>query len=235
VIVALAAALGALLGAFAPTVAYRMSVPYGEPRRTVCDRCGTAVGLWRCAGCRQRLGPRGWVTAATGATVFGTLAWALGTVPALPAFLAVAALGIVLAAIDLACHRLPDPLVALGFLVAVPVLLLAGPTGALIRAGIGAVALFVGYLLLALVPRSGLGFGDVKLAGLLGLLLGWVGWPAIVLGATLPHLLNGPVVLVLLATGKVRRDDSVPLGPALLAGAWLAVVLVAGWTNRYRG
>jgi leader peptidase (prepilin peptidase)/N-methyltransferase len=156
-------------------------------------------------------------------------------VPALPAFLAVAALGIPLAALDLACQRLPDPLVLLGLLVTVPVLVLAGPTGALIRGGIGAVVLFLGYLLLALVPRSGLGFGDVKLAGLLGLLLGWVGWPAIALGAMLPHLINGPVVLVLLFTRKVKRDSAVPLGPALLAGAWLAVVLVAAWSNRFRG
>jgi len=50
-----------------------------------------------------------------------------------------------------------------------------------------------------------------------------------VLGAVLPHLLNGPAVVVLLLSGRIRRGSTVPLGPALLAGAFLAVVLVVGW------
>jgi leader peptidase (prepilin peptidase)/N-methyltransferase len=224
------AVLGALLGALVPPVAYRLSVPYGQPRRTTCERCGTPLRIsLRCKECGARLGPPVWVTAATGGLVFGTLAWALGPVRVLPAFLAVAALGVLLAAIDIASHRLPDPLVALGFVLAVPLLAVGGIR---FRALEAAIVMFGGYLVLALLPRANLGFGDVKLAGLLGLLLGWLGWPAVLLGALLPHLINGPVVLVLLASRKVRRDSELPLGPALLAGAWLAVVLYAGWLNR---
>jgi leader peptidase (prepilin peptidase)/N-methyltransferase len=225
VVVALAV-LGALLGALVPPVAYRLSVPYGQPRRTACATCGAPLRkALRCKKCGARLGPPVWLTAGIGALVFGSLGWALGPVRVLPAFLAVAALGLLLGAIDVACHRLPDPLVALGFALAAGGVLVTGEWHAVIRAGEAAVVMFAGYLVLALLPRANLGFGDVKLAGLLGLLLGWLGWPAVLLGALLPHLLNGPVAVVLLLSRKVRRDTEIPLGPALLAGAWLAVVV----------
>jgi leader peptidase (prepilin peptidase)/N-methyltransferase len=51
----------------------------------------------------------------------------------------------------------------------------------------------------------------------------------VLLGALLPHLLNGPAVLALLLSGRVKRDSTIPLGPALLAGGLLAVVVIAGW------
>ena len=227
------ALIGAVLGALVPPVTYRLSVPYGEPARSACAACGTPL-RWRpgrCPACHARLGPPVWLTALLGAVTFGTLTWALGPVPVLPAFLVVAALGVLLGAIDVACHRLPDPVVALGVGLAIPLLGLAGPH-LLVRAGLGALTMAGGYLLLALLPGANLGFGDVKLAGLLGLLLGWLGWPAVLLGALLPHLLNGPVVLVLLLSHRVRRDTALPLGPALLAGAWLAVVAI-GLSSRY--
>ncbi|MBM0229757.1 prepilin peptidase, partial [Micromonospora sp. ATA51] len=85
--------------------------------------------------------------------------------------------------------------------------------------------LLAAYVLLALLPRARLGFGDVKLAAALGLPLGWSGWPTLWLGLLLPHLLNGVVVLALLVTRRVRRDTALPFGPAILAGAWLAVLL----------
>jgi prepilin signal peptidase PulO-like enzyme (type II secretory pathway) len=75
--------------------------------------------------------------------------------------------------------------------------------------------------------RSGLGFGDVKLAGVLGLPLGWLGWPAVLLGLALPHLLAGPVALFLLLTGRAKRGTGLPFGPALLAGALLAIAITA--------
>jgi leader peptidase (prepilin peptidase)/N-methyltransferase len=170
-----------------------------------------------------------------GAVAFGTLSWALGPVPALPAFLVVAGFGVLLAAIDLACLRLPDPLVAAAALAAVAGLLTAslagGEFGPFVRAGSAAMAMFIGYLVLAPIPGAIPGLGDVKLAGLLGLMLGWIGWPAVLFGALLPHLINGPLALFLLLSGKARRDAPLPLGPALLAGAWLAIVGLAAWWN----
>ncbi|MGW5667531.1 hypothetical protein [Micromonospora sp. NPDC003776] len=65
----------------------------------------------------------------------------------------------------------------------------------------------------------------MKLAAALGLPLGWLGGPTLALGLLLPHLLNGVLVLALLAARRVRRDTALPFGPAILAGAWLAVLL----------
>ncbi|SCL65824.1 prepilin peptidase [Micromonospora chersina] len=166
--------------------------------------------------------------ALAGTLVFGGLAVARGGDPALPAFLAVATVGLALALADLACLRLPDPLVAASAAAAlglVPVALAGGTPQRLLTALAGAAVSFAAYVLLALLPGSRLGFGDVKLAAALGLPLGWLGWPALGLGLLLPHLLNGVVVLVLLATRRVRRDTPLPFGPAILAGAWLAVLL----------
>ncbi|MEH1012683.1 prepilin peptidase [Micromonospora sp. CPCC 206060] len=229
---------GTLAGLVTPRVAYRFSVAPGLPRRAGCDGCarpfhpGPAGWLRpgdRCPGCRARLGPSARVTTVLGALVLTGLAGSVGTDPVLPTLLAAAALGLVLGAVDLACLRLPDPLVGSVALLAGTGLtvaaLAAGDPRRLAGALGGALLTVAAYLLLALLPSSRLGFGDVKLAAVLGLLLGWYGWRAVLLGLVLPHLLNGAAVLVLLATGRVRRDTPLPLGPALLAGALLAVLL----------
>jgi leader peptidase (prepilin peptidase) / N-methyltransferase len=145
----------------------------------------------------------------------------------------VAVAGVLLAAIDLACLRLPD--VVLGPAFGAALVLLAAAAAAagtgddLLRALAGAAVLGGGYLLLALLTGAHLGLGDVKLCLPLGLLLGWLGWDTVLLGALLPHLVNGPVVLGLLVAGRAGRGTRLPLGPALLAGALLAAVGHAVW------
>ncbi|MBQ0903681.1 prepilin peptidase [Micromonospora sp. U21] len=172
---------------------------------------------------------RVWLSPAVTSVVFVGLAVALGDDPALPVFLTVAAVGLVLAVVDLACLRLPDALVLATALLALGGLsgaaLLAGDPGRLLGVLAGAAVAGGAHVLLALLPGSRLGFGDVKLASVLGLPLGWLGWDALLAGLLLPHLLHGGVVLGLLAARRVRRDTLLPLGPALLAGAWLAVLL----------
>jgi leader peptidase (prepilin peptidase)/N-methyltransferase len=232
------ALLGALVGAVAPGAAYRLSVPYGAPAAAGCRACGRPLpgGLagWvrvpaRCPACGARYGLGTWRGALVGAAVFGGLGWALGPITGLPAFLLVAGLGVPLAWIDLACLRLPDPLVGAAFAGAVGLLSVAsivdGSWAPLVRGVLAAAALAAGYLVLALLPGANLGFGDVKLAGVLGLLLGWLGWRAVLLGAVLPHMINGPIAVALLVRGRARRDTQLPLGPALLAGALLAVLV----------
>ncbi|WP_245722626.1 prepilin peptidase [Micromonospora matsumotoense] len=167
--------------------------------------------------------------AVVGAVVCGGLAAVRGPEPALPAFLLVAAVGLTLAVVDLTSLRLPDPLVgaaALGGGTALTVAaVVTGTPGRLALALAGAALSLLLYVVLALLPRSRLGFGDVKLAAVLGLPLGWLGWPTLWLGLLLPHLFNGVLVLALLAARRVRRDTALPFGPALLAGAYLAVLL----------
>lgn len=233
-LVVLTTVLGAIVGLLTPRVAWRLSVEYGEPPRSACDNCQINIASWvrvrvACPGCGRRLGPRPWVTTLTGAVTLGALGYAFGFDPVLPGYLAVAAVGVLLAFIDLAVLRLPDPLVGaaavLGGSVLLLVSLLDWSFGPLLRALLGTVVLFGVYLVIALIPGANLGFGDVKLSAVLGLMLGWLGWPAVVLGLLAPHLLNGPVALFLLATRRAGRGTDLPLGPALLAGALIAVVV----------
>jgi leader peptidase (prepilin peptidase) / N-methyltransferase len=149
----------------------------------------------------------------------------------LAVLLLVAVTGILLAAVDLAVLRLPDVLV-LPLAVAVAALLalaaaVTGDPAPMVRAAAASAALGAAYLLLAVVPGSALGFGDVKLAAVLGAPLGWLGWPAVLLGGILPVVLGGVAALGLLVSGRVRRDTPVPFGPALVAGFLLAAALAS--------
>jgi leader peptidase (prepilin peptidase)/N-methyltransferase len=147
----------------------------------------------------------------------------------LPAFLLLAVAGVLLTVLDLQ-HRLLPNRVVLPTLGAGAALLLLpavadGSWPALLRAVLGAAALFTAFLLLALVNPRGLGMGDVKLAAVLGLFLGWLGWGALLLGAVAGFVVQAVLALALLAAGRVRRDSDLPFGPAMLAGAALVIAL----------
>ena len=135
----------------------------------------------------------------------------------------------VLVAVDLAEHRLPDTVIAAGIaLWAVGALLMAALGGEWAPAGrsvAAAFALFAGFYVLAVLARGALGFGDVKLAFLLGAVLGWFGWRVALTGAVLGVILHGLVALVVLAITRDRTAD-VPMGPALVAAAAAALALL---------
>ncbi|MFJ8581522.1 prepilin peptidase [Micromonospora sp. NPDC093277] len=222
-----AALLGALAGWATPVVARRFAYLAGDRVHVLDDHAGRVEVA--AADAPGRMLVRRWVLVPIAAALFGGLSAARGADPALPAFLLMAAVGLVLAMVDLSCLRLPDPLIGaaalaggLGLLGAA---VAAGAPNRLLAALAGAAVSLASYVLLALLPGSRLGFGDVKLAAVLGLPLGWLGWPALWLGLILPHVLNGVVVLGLLVTRRVRRDSVLPFGPALLVGTWLAVLL----------
>jgi leader peptidase (prepilin peptidase)/N-methyltransferase len=138
------------------------------------------------------------------------------------AILLVASVAPLLCAVDAASLRLPDALVlpvAAGALVLVA---MSGPGFG--RALAGGAVLGGFHLLTAVLPGSALGFGDVKVAALLGLVLGRLGWSAVGLGALVPYLLAGPVALAMLAGGRAHGRSGLPFGPYLLAGALFAVL-----------
>lgn len=154
----------------------------------------------------------------------------------LAAYMYLAAISIALALIDLDTHRLPDRIVLPAYVVGGGLLgvvaLLQGDGWMLLRALLGAVAVFALYLILGLVRPGAMGFGDVKLAGLLGLYLGWVGWSALVVGVFGGFVVGGLGALVLMALRRVKLGGGIPFGPSMLVGAWIG--LVAGpaiWTG----
>ena len=73
-------------------------------------------------------------------------------------------------------------------------------------------------------PR-GVGFGDVKLAGILGMYGGWLGWSAWTLSLLTASLYAGAVGVVLLASGRAGLRSRVAMGPYLVAGALTAALV----------
>jgi leader peptidase (prepilin peptidase)/N-methyltransferase len=170
-----------------------------------------------------------WATAAGTAVVSALVAVRFGLVWELPAFLALAGVAVLLALIDLRHHLLPDrvvlPAVAAGAVLLALAGVVEGDAAAIVRAGIAAVVLFAVFLVLALIAPSGLGMGDVKLAALLGLYLGWLGWNVVVLGAAAGFVVQAALAVVLLAARRIGLKGELPFGPAMLLGTALAI----GW------
>lgn len=195
----------------------------------------------RCRDCRTSISARYPVVELATGVFFVLVAarlWPLTDVPteALPlvsrllslvAFLWLAGVSVALAVIDLEHHRLPNAIVLPSYVVGAVLLaassLLVGDWSALVRAAIGLASLFAFYLIAALSYPGGMGFGDVKLAGVLGLYLAWLGWGEFAVGAFAAFLLGGLFAVVLLVTRRVQRTGGIPFGPWMLAGAWVGV------------
>lgn len=145
----------------------------------------------------------------------------------LGAFLVFAGTSVVLAVIDVVTHRLPR-IVVLGSGVLVAMLLIgsaasSGQWSRVVQALLGATVLFLGYLALAMIAPTAVGGGDVRLAALIGLTLGWVGWGALVVGAFAGFVLGGLWAIGLLVQRGRARSAHVAYGPFMLAGSWLGI------------
>jgi len=155
---------------------------------------------------------------------------------ALIAFLYLASISVALTLIDLDIQRLPNVIVLPAYIVGAVLLatssLLAGDFDALLRAAIGGTSLFVVYFLMAFLYPGGMGLGDVKLAGVLGIFLGWLGWGPLAVGAFAPFVLGGLFAIALVISKRAGRKSKIPFGPWMLVGAWIGVFAgqpVATW------
>ncbi|MER7802085.1 prepilin peptidase [Streptomyces parvulus] len=173
-------------------------------------------------------GPRTTPLALLTALVCAALAAATGVRPELAVWLLLAPAGVLLAAVDLKVRRLPDPLTLplVGAALALLGLaaLLPEHAGEWTTALLGALALGAGYLLLFLINPAGMGFGDVKLALTAGAVLGWYGWPTLMLGTFAGFLLGAFYGGALLVARRASRKTAIPFGPFLIAGAFLGVL-----------
>jgi leader peptidase (prepilin peptidase)/N-methyltransferase len=153
---------------------------------------------------------------------------ALGVTWQLPAFLYLASAGLALAMIDIDTKRLPNALTLPSYLIGGLLLLAPAIADAMwneyLRAWLGALALYAFYFILALIYPKGMGWGDVKLAGVLGLYLGWLGWGVLVVGGFLGFLLGAVLGGALMALRRAGRKSKIPFGPFMLLGSLLAIL-----------
>jgi leader peptidase (prepilin peptidase)/N-methyltransferase len=248
----LTAVLGLAVGSFLNVVVHR--VPRGESLLrpgSHCPQCLVAVRLrhnvpvlsWlvlrgRCAHCRQPIGARYPLVEAGTAVLFVAVTARFGATLELPAYLYLAAVAVTLALIDLDVRRLPNAIVlpsyVVGGLLLLPAAAVHSDWWSAGRGLLAMAALWAFYLALAFLYPGGMGFGDVKLAGLLGLYLGWLGWSSLWVGAFAGFLLGGLAGAGLLLAGRANRKTAIPFGPAMLAGALLAL-FVAGPVGAWYG
>jgi leader peptidase (prepilin peptidase)/N-methyltransferase len=169
----------------------------------------------------------------------GVVGWRIGFSGGLVAWLALAVSGAVLGYIDARTRYLPSAIIWPTYGVVAVALVgaaaVTGEWGSLRRAAIaGVIGFGVFYLLWFVFPR-GVGFGDVRLSGLLAVALGWLGWGEFVSGLYGGFFL-GAVLGILLTAAKVfRRKEMFPFGPFMLAGAVLGVLFGGPLERLYLG
>jgi leader peptidase (prepilin peptidase)/N-methyltransferase len=245
------ALLGLLVGSFLNVVIWR--VPRGESIISPPSHCpgcharvrtldNVPVVSWlllrgRCRDCSEPISGRYPLVELGTAAVFVVLGLRIGPHADLPAFLYLGAIGVALALIDLDVKRLPNAIVLPSYPVAAVLLGVAAvvqhDAGAYVRALLGMAALFGLYFLLAFIYPAGMGFGDVKLAGVLGLYLGWLGWGEVISGGFLGFLFGGVVGVALMVLQKAGRKTQIPFGPFMLAGALVAILAGGALADLY--
>jgi leader peptidase (prepilin peptidase)/N-methyltransferase len=248
VVAMLAGLLGLAIGSFLNVVVHR--VPRGESvvhPPSACPRCGTPIRArhnvpvlgWlvlrgRCYDCGSSISVRyPLVEVGTGA-LFALAGWQFADQPALlSAYLTFAAAAVALALIDLDVHRLPDIIVLPAYPVLAVLLALGADAGNLLRAAGGAALLFAFFLLVALVAPGAMGFGDVKLAGVVGGMTAFLSWGAFLTGTFGGFLLGALTGLLLMVGKRAGRRTAVPFGPFMLVAAWASLLGADGLGELY--
>ncbi|HEV3475133.1 MAG TPA: prepilin peptidase [Actinomycetota bacterium] len=236
------AAFGLVFGSFLTVVIYRVPRGEGLGGRSKCPHCGRQVRAWenvpllsflalrgRCRGCGTRISFEYPVTEAATAALFVLAALVFEELAVAVLGAAFLAVMLALAVIDARWRIVPNRIVypALATsLVAILVLDLVGTNLSVLR-GLGAMAAYGGPLLaIAVAVPRGMGMGDVKLAGLIGLVAGSVGIANVVVAAAVGIIGGGLGGVVALAVFRVGRKQQMPFGPYLAAGG--GVGLLAG-------
>lgn len=245
--------LGLVIGSFLNVVIWR--VPRGESivsPPSACPNChheiraydNIPVVSWlvlrgKCRDCGHPISARYPLVELGTGLLFAVMAGVFGLSWELPAYLYFAAIAVALALIDVDVRRLPNAITLPSYAVAGVLLLvpaaIEGRWSDYVTAWLGALALFAFYFLLAFVYPAGMGFGDVKLAGVIGLYLGWLGWGPLLVGAFLGFLLGAVFGIVLMAIGRGGRKTKIPFGPYMLAGALIAVIWGQTLADLYTG
>lgn len=251
VLAGVAAVFGLAVGSFVNVVIHRVPLRRSVVHpRSACPGCGTTLAerdnipvvSWlalrgRCRTCAMPISARYPVVEVATAALFAAAALRLGADWALPAFCLFFAALLAIAVIDVEHFIVPNRIVFPMLAVSVPLLalasLLAGDWHPLLTGVVGAAVAANGLLLVNLVSPRGMGMGDVKLALLLGLFLGWIGLGHVALGLFLGFLFGAVGGIGLIAAGVKTRKDPVPFAPFLAAGTVVAVLVGNAMLERY--
>ncbi|MBK9740435.1 MAG: prepilin peptidase [Actinobacteria bacterium] len=248
---------GLIVGSFLNVVIYRVPADLSIVRPgSACPTCHTPIAprdnipilSWlllrgRCRSCGMRISVRyPLVEGLTGVLWVALGWWAWGTDgidPLLPLVLVLGSAGIALAFIDVDHHRLPDSIVLPLYPVTVVGLVLDGllsdhwPWQSMLI-GAGAWLVLIGGLWFFSGGR-GMGFGDVKLAPVLGATLGWVGVGSALVGLMAAFVLGGVAGVLLLILRRAGRRSQIPFGPYLLVGALVGLFWGGALWDAYVG
>jgi leader peptidase (prepilin peptidase)/N-methyltransferase len=236
------AVMGLAIGSFLNVVAYR--VPAGlsvSHPRSACPGCSEPIGSrdniplvsWvvlrgRCRHCATSISARYPAVEGLTAGLFILAAVRLGWSPSLPAVLVFFGGLVVLAATDLEHYLLPRKIVyPTGILTGAALAGAALGTGQwhrLVVAVICGVAAFAVFFAINFANPRWLGFGDVRLMAVIGLVLGWFGPVTLLVGLLMANAAGLIVIVGLMAAGRAQRDTPVPYGVFLAVGAILAVL-----------
>jgi leader peptidase (prepilin peptidase)/N-methyltransferase len=247
---------GLIVGSFLNVVIYR--VPLGMSivsPGSECPSCGSTISprdnipvlSWlllraRCRACGEHISARyPLVELVTGLLWVALGQWAMGDSidPLLPLLLVLGSAGVALTLIDVDHHRLPDVIVLPLYPVTLVGLIFAGLMSddwplTSTAIGAGAWLLLIGGLWFVTGGR-GMGFGDVKVAPILGATLGWIGVGSALVGLLAAFLLGGLFGIGLLITGRAGRKARMPFGPFLFLGALAALFTGAALWDAYVG
>lgn len=234
--------LGLLIGSFLNVVIHR--VPAGlslVSPGSACPACAHPVRArdnvpvlsWlllhgRCRDCAAPIAARYPLVELATAALFASVGWRFGATPYAAAALVVAAAGVALFMIDLDHRRLPFEItgaMALGTVVALAIDAARHGTAPVVPAVLAAALWLAVYGGIWLVTAGrGMGLGDVALAPVLGLALGWLGWGPALVGLGAGFVIGAAVGVGLLAAGRARAGAKIPHGPFLLSGAALGML-----------
>jgi leader peptidase (prepilin peptidase)/N-methyltransferase len=234
--------LGLAVGSFLNVVVHRVPRKESVVRpRSRCPGCGTTLAArdnvpvvsWvvlgrRCRTCGQPISIRYPLVELLTAALFAAVAVRIGPDAALPAFLVFVSALVAISAVDLEHCIVPNRIVYPALFASVPLLVGAaavdGEWRSLRDAAVGGLLAWGALLVIHLVSPAGMGFGDVRLAGLIGVHLGWINLRHVVLGLFLAFLTAAVTGIALIATSVRTRKDKVPFGPFLALGAVMAVL-----------
>ncbi|MHB8733603.1 MAG: prepilin peptidase [bacterium] len=222
---------GALFGSFANVLIHRL------PRResivapgSRCPTCGVPIRPWdnvpivsfvvlrgRCRACRARISPRYVIVEIVMGGLMAGLVWQFGLSLAVLRYGVLAFALLVVFFTDLEHQIIPNAVTYPGIAAGVA---LSAAAGHLAASVIAAASAGLVFLILGIVSRGGMGGGDIKLAAMIGAFLGT---PAVIVALFLAVALGAAAGLLLLALRLRSRKDMIPFGPAMAAGAMIAV------------